>query len=281
VFESPKRHHSSDWSARLMLAQMSLALRDLVRGLKLWHVWLFLAWQDVISKYRRSILGPLWIAGGMVATSLAISISWGAMSGQPLHDFLPFAMGGILVWTHFIGILVIDAPELFVAAQGSIRNNAFPFTFYVMRFMARSIMVFAHNLVVFWAATLIVGNPHIPNWEILPGLVVLTLVVLVLAPVIGMVSARYRDLRFMLPFLAQILFFITPVFWHPDTLSGTKSAIVDYNPLYYLLEIVRTPLLGQSVSAHIWTVALAILAISFLIWFIAFSMARRRIAFWI
>ncbi len=264
-----------------MLAQMSLALRDLIRGLKLWHVWLFLAWQDVISKYRRSILGPLWIAGGMVATSLAISISWGAVSGQPLHDFLPYAMGGILVWTHFVGILVSEAPELFVAAQGSIRNSAFPFMFYVLRFTARSIIVFAHNLVVFWLMTLLVGNPHLPNWEILPGLMVLTLIVLALAPVIGMLSARYRDLRFMLPFLAQILFFLTPIFWHPDTLKGAKLAIIDYNPLYYLLEIVRTPLLGQAVPGHIWAAALGILVLSFLIWLFAFSVARRRIAFWI
>ena len=264
-----------------MLAQMSLALRDLIRGLKLWHVWLFLAWQDVISKYRRSILGPLWIAGGMVATSLAISISWGAMSGQPLHDFLPFAMGGILVWTHFVGILVSEAPELFVAAQGSIRNSAFPFMFYVLRFTTRSIIVFGHNLLVFWVMTLLVGNAQIPSWEIIPGLLVLTLVVLALAPVVGMVSARYRDLRFMLPFLAQILFFLTPIFWHPNTLKGAKLAFIHYNPLYYLLEIVRTPLLGQAVPEPIWVVALSILAVSILIWFFAFSLARRRIAFWI
>ena len=145
----------------------------LFRSFQIWHVWLFLAWQDVISKYRRSILGPLWIAGGMVATTLAISISWGALSGQPLRDFLPFAMGGILVWNHFIGILVSEAPELFVAAQGSIRNSAFPFMFYVLRFLARSLIVFAHNLAVFWAMTLLVGNAHVPNWEIIPGLILL------------------------------------------------------------------------------------------------------------
>jgi ABC-type polysaccharide/polyol phosphate export permease len=264
-----------------MFVQIRLALSDVARALSLWHVWAYMAWQDVISKYRRSILGPLWIAGGMIATSLAISVSWGAISGQPLHDFLPFAMGGILIWTHFIAILVTEAPDLFVMAQGSIRNNAFPFMFYVLRFATRSLMVFAHNLVVFWVATAFVGNAHLPNWQLLPGLIVLTLVVLALAPVVGMVSARFRDMRFMLPFLAQILFFITPVFWHADTLVGPKAAFVTYNPLYYLLEIMRTPLLGQPVSSSVWGVALAILAGSVVLWFVSFSAARRRIAFWI
>jgi ABC-2 type transport system permease protein/lipopolysaccharide transport system permease protein len=264
-----------------MFVQMRLALSDAGRAVGLWHVWAFMAWQDVISKYRRSILGPLWIAGGMVATSLASSVSWGAISGQPLRDFLPFAMGGILIWTHFIAILVSEAPDLFVAAQGSIRNSAFPFMFYVLRFTARSLIVFAHNLVVFWAVTVFVGNPHLPNWQILPGLFVLTLVVLALAPVVGMVSARFRDLRFMLPFLAQILFFLTPVFWHADTLVGPKTAFVTYNPFYYLLEIMRTPLLGHPVSGAVWGVALSILAGSVVLWFVSFSAARRRIAFWI
>jgi ABC-2 type transport system permease protein/lipopolysaccharide transport system permease protein len=134
---------------------------------------------------------------------------------------------------------------------------------------------------VFWVATAFVGNAHLPNWQLLPGLIVLTLVVLALAPVVGMVSARFRDMRFMLPFLAQILFFITPVFWHADTLVGPKAAFVTYNPLYYLLEIMRTPLLGQPVSSSVWGVALAILAGSVVLWFVSFSAARRRIAFWI
>jgi ABC-type polysaccharide/polyol phosphate export permease len=264
-----------------MFDQMQLAVQDCAKAMKLWHVWLYLAWQDVISKYRRSILGPLWISGGMVATSLAISISWGAMSGQPLRDFLPFAMGGILIWTHFLGILVTDAPELFVGAQGSIRNNAFPFMFYVFRFMARSIAIFLHNFVVFIGVCLSVGNFHVPHWQLIPGLLLLTLVTMSFAPVIGIASARYRDLRFMLPFLAQILFFVTPVFWHYETLVGPKSAIVTYNPLFYLLEIARSPLLGLPVSLDVWLTSLLILAGSLAVWFVTFSLCRRRIAFWI
>jgi ABC-type polysaccharide/polyol phosphate export permease len=264
-----------------MLIQMQLALNDSVRALKLWHVWVYLAWQDVITKYRRSILGPLWIAGGMLATSLALSISWGAISGQSLRDYVPYVMAGLLVWTHFIAILFIEAPELFVAAQGTIRNNAFPFMVYVFRFVARSLIICAHNLVAFIIVTALVGNLKVPNWQILPGLVVSSLVVVTLAPVIGMVSARYRDLRFMLPFLAQILFFTTPVFWHADTLTGPKAAIVHYNPFYYLLEVVRAPLLGHAASGQVWMVVLTILAGSILVWFVSFSAARRRIAFWI
>jgi len=167
-------------------SQIDLFFRDNIRALKLWHVWAYLAWQDVISKYRRSILGPLWIAGGMVSTSLAISISLGAMSGQPLREFLPFAMAGILVWTHFIGILISEAPELFVGAQGSIKNNAFPFMFYVFRFAARSLIIFLHNIVVLFLVMLSVSTKTymVMNMNILLFLLLALLSLLLLLVVV-------------------------------------------------------------------------------------------------
>jgi ABC-type polysaccharide/polyol phosphate export permease len=264
-----------------MLIQMRLALMDSGRALGLWRGWLYLAWHDVTARYRRSILGPFWIALGMLAASLALSISWGAISGQAIHDYVPYVMAGLLVWTHFVGIFFTEAPELFVAAQASIRSTAFPFMFYVFRSVARSLIVCAHTLVAFLMVTALLGNLKVPSWQILPGLLVSSLVVVALAPVIGMASARYRDLRLMLPFAAQILFFATPVFWHADTLTGPGAAFVHYNPFYYLLEVVRAPLLGHAASGRVWMVVMSILAVSILVWFVSFSAARRRIAFWI
>ena len=264
-----------------MNSQFNLFVKDNVRALRLWHVWAYLAWQDVISKYRRSILGPLWIAGGMVSTSLAISISLGAMSGQPLREFLPFAMTGILVWTHFVGILISEAPEIFVGAQGAIKNNAFPFMFYVFRFVTKSLIIFLHNLVVLFIVMLSVQNINVPTWEVLPAVALLTAFILFATPVVGMASARFRDLRFLLPYTAQILFFITPVFWRPATLSASKINIVNYNPLYYLVDILRAPLLGEPVVANAWSISLLSLFVVFVLWAISLTIFRRKIAFWI
>ena len=264
-----------------MDSQINLFFKDNARALKLWHVWSYLAWQDVISKYRRSILGPLWIAGGMVSTSLAISISLGAMSGQPLREFLPFAMAGILVWTHFIGILISEAPEIFVGAQGSIKNNAFPFMFYVFRFATRSLIIFLHNIVVLFAVMLSVKNVHVPAWQVIPAVFLLTAFMMFTAPIVGMAAARFRDLRFLLPYTAQILFFITPVFWRPSTLAASKINIVKYNPLYYLVDILRAPLLGEAVVANAWLVSILSLFVVVIIWAVSFAAFRRRIAFWI
>jgi len=264
-----------------MFKQFALAINDTRRAIKAWHIWLYLSWQDVISKYRRSIFGPLWIAGGMIATSLALSITFGAMQGQPLHDFLPYVMAGLLAWTHFLGLMLIEAPEMFVSVSGSIRNHAFPFMFYALRFTSRSLILFAHNLVVFIIASACVGNFHIPNWQVIPALLLLTLFTLTTGPVIGLASARYRDLRFMLPYIAQILFFMTPVFWTPGKSHGMRALIVDANPLYHLMQILREPLLGQPAPLHSWMVSLGVVSASLLVWLVVFAAFRRKIPFWV
>jgi ABC-type polysaccharide/polyol phosphate export permease len=264
-----------------MLNNVNRAFDDTRRALKAWHVWLYIAWQDVISRYRRSIFGPLWVAGGMIATSLALSLTFGALSGQPLHNFLPFVMAGLLAWSHFVGVNFIESPELFVGVAGSIRNNAFPFMFYVFKFTAKQLILFAHNFVVFLIASAAVGNFHIPHWQFLPALVLLSLFMMFAGTVIGMVSARYRDLRFMLPYIAQILFFVTPVFWSPDTIHGSRSIIVNGNPLFHMMEILREPLLGKAASLHSWTVSIAMLIGAFVAWVATFSAFRRKIPFWV
>ena len=264
-----------------MFNSVGRAMQDVASALKAWHIWSYLAWQDVISKYRRSIFGPLWISGGMIATSLALSITFGAIFRQPISSFLPLVMAGYLTWIHFIGPTLGEAPELFVSVSGSIRNHAFPFMYYVLRYVTRALILLGHSLVVFYVMTLCVRNFHVPNWQIIPALILLTLFTTFLSTVVGIISARYRDLRFMLPYLGQMLFFVTPIFWSPHAMGGQRAMLVHANPFFHLLEVLRQPLLGQPAPLASWLSALTTLAVVFVLWLITFSAFRRKIPFWV
>jgi ABC-2 type transport system permease protein/lipopolysaccharide transport system permease protein len=126
-----------------------------------------------------------------------------------------------------------------------------------------------------------VKNVHVPAWQVIPAVFLLTAFMMFTAPIVGMAAARFRDLRFLLPYTAQILFFITPVFWRPSTLAASKINIVKYNPLYYLVDILRAPLLGEAVVANAWLVSILSLFVVVIIWAVSFAAFRRRIAFWI
>ena len=264
-----------------MFSLVGRAMRDVASALKAWHVWSYLAWQDVISKYRRSIFGPLWISGGMIATSLALSVTFGAIFGQPLPTFLPLVMAGYLTWIHFLGPTLAEAPELFVSMSGSIRNHAFPFMYYVLRYVTKALILLGHSLVVFYVMTLLVRNFHFPHWQIIPALIVLTLFSTFLSTVVGIISARYRDLRFMLPYMGQMLFFVTPIFWSPSAMHGKRALLVQANPFFHLMEVMRDPLLGRPAPLNSWINALTTLGVVFVLWLVTFSAFRRKIPFWV
>lgn len=261
---------------------MNKAFLDLQKGLALYKVWIYQAYHEISAKYRHTFLGSLWIAGGMVTTSLCLSLIFGIIQGQDLKTVLPHIMGGILAYT-MISFILIEGAEVFISAGGIIKNHAYPFTYYVFEGVTRSFLTFLHNLIVFYIAIALVGELKIPNWEILLGLPIVLVTMFTWGTFVGMMASRFRDLRFMMPYLSQLVFFLTPIFWSigPNA-KGWRSAIVaDYNPFYGLVEVIRAPLLGQAPSVKCWTLALVAMTSGILVWMVMFTLFRRRIPFWV
>lgn len=259
---------------------MHKAFMDLRRGFDLYRVWIYQAYHELSAKYRHTFLGSLWIAGSMVTTSLCLAIVFGAIQGQDLHEALPHVMGGILVYT-LISFIFNEGAEVFISAGGIIRNHAYPFTYYVFEGVSRSFMTFLHNLIVFFVAMAIIGAVVVPHWTIVGGLLIVLLTIFTWGTVIGMLSSRFRDLRFMMPYVSQLLFFLTPIFWRADNLQGWRTYIVDANPVYGLVQVIRAPLLGNAPEAQSWLLALSAMFSGVIVWVFVFSAFRRRIPFWV
>lgn len=256
------------------------AVRDLVAGAKLYKTWYYLAVQEMIGRYRRSLLGPLWIAGGMASTALSLAVVFGALFGQPMNEFLPFVMSGMLVWT-IVSLPMSEGQDVFVVAAGTIKSFPFPYMFYIFRMLARSVILLAHNIVVYVIACLAIGGFTGWHWTLLPGMVMVYLFALFWSPVIGLMASRFRDLRFLMPYVAQVLFFLTPIFWQPRNLVGMRGLIVTYNPFYHVLELMRQPLTGHAPDPSHWVACLAVTALGAVVWLFTFGAFRSRIAFWV
>lgn len=256
------------------------AFKDLQTTFSLWHVWFYQAYHVISAKYKRTALGSLWISGGMVATSLSLAIVFGGIFGQSLKDALPMIMAGIMCFG-FTSYPLSEGQETFIANGSIIKNHAYPFSFYVLEGSTRNIFMFFHNLVVFYISMLIISAIKIPHWSIIPALLLVFIYMNIWGTLTAMMGARYRDLRFLLPYLGQLMSFITPVFWRADQLTGWRKLIVDLNPLYGLLEIVRYPLLGKAAPMHAWLLACIATIVGAVFWLIFFPRLRRRIPFWV
>src|SRR3981081_2679979 len=83
----------------------SRAFADIRTGLANRQLWAHLGWQDIKQRYRRSVLGPLWITIGMGVTALGLGILYAVLFNQELPVFLPYVTTGFIVWNFINGCI--------------------------------------------------------------------------------------------------------------------------------------------------------------------------------
>jgi ABC-2 type transport system permease protein len=262
---------------------MSLSLRaglfDVAEGLRRHPLWTTLGWQDIRQRYRRSVLGPFWVTLSMAVMTASMGYLYSRLFGQNLSDYLPYLTIGLVLWG-FVSALIGDGCQAFISAESMIKQVGMPVTVHVWREVWRNLILLAHNAVVI-IAVLVVFGPR-PHWQVL--LLPLALALLVangwwMGTVLGALSARFRDIPQLVGSLLQVLFFLTPVIWTTELLRG-RSWLVDANPAYHMLEIVRAPLLGEPAAPLSWAFVAAFTAAGSLAALLLLARFRARIAYW-
>jgi lipopolysaccharide transport system permease protein len=271
-----------DFNADTSLASRNrLAIGDLVRGSRLWRLAVALGWLDIRLRYRGSMLGPFWLTistGIMVA---ALGVLYSTLFKMDLKSYLPFLALSQVLWG-FLAALVSEGCTAFTEAEGVIRSVRMPLFLFSVRTLIRNLIALAHNVVVIVVVFTVFSVW--PGWDALlaiPGLLLWMLDALALTLLLGTFCARFRDIQPIVNSVMQIAFFMTPVIWKPEQLSSEAVARLPWNPFYDLLEIVRAPLLGSSVTDMTWVGALVYsLALCGGSWAF-FVRARGRVTFWI
>lgn len=259
---------------------LRLALQDLKKGLLQYRVWTHLGWVEVKQRYRRSFIGPWWISLSMLIFIIMMGIVFSRLFHQRLDEYIPFFTAGFLFWT-FISSSVVEAAEVFKSNGGYIKQINLPYSLYVFKHLIRQVICLLHNIVIYLLICVFFKlNPGYPVLLVFPGFLLLSINIYWICFLVGMICARFRDMVPMITSCVQIAFFITPISWMPRLLDQNPS-ILKYNPLAYLLDIVRTPLLGGFPSSMSWIVTINMAMIGCAISLIVFSMARSRIAFWV
>jgi ABC-type polysaccharide/polyol phosphate export permease len=121
------------------------------------------------------------------------------------------------------------------------------------------------------------------DWRILeavPAVAVLAVNGLWVSILLGMLSARFRDIPPIIGSLLQVGFLLTPVFW-PIAALGDWVPLAAFNPIFAAIDVVRAPILGVPTEANSWIVLLGSTTLGWLITYALFVRFRMRIAYWI
>jgi ABC-type polysaccharide/polyol phosphate export permease len=263
-----------------MTRNVQLAINDLLDGIRSIHIWPVLGWQEVKQRYRRSTLGPFWLT---ISTGVLLAVMgplYGKLFNQDIGSYFLFLAVGYIAW-QFFSQLVADACTVFIASEGYIKQVRLPLTIYVLRVTWKNLIVFFHNMIVAVAVVAYFRPPLGLDLLLVPiAIVFYGLNGLWFGTILGVVCARFRDIPQIVSNVVQIFFFVTPIMWQPGML-GRHAWVVDLNPFYHFLEILRGPLIGAPLNLVSWGAVIGITILGFGTMIPFFSRYRARIAYWV
>jgi lipopolysaccharide transport system permease protein len=209
---------------------------------------LFRALRDIRVRYKQTALGASWALLQPVLTMVVFSIFFGRLAGVP-SDGVPypiFTFCALLPWQLFAyaltqssNSLVDDAPVL--------TKVYFPRLIIPLASVLAGLVDFAIACLVLAAMMLHYGI--VPGWRLL-AIPFFTLLALAAALAVGLwlsaLNVKYRDIRYTIPFLAQLWLFITPVAYSSALVPERWRTIYGLNPMVGVVDGFRWALLGKT-----------------------------------
>lgn len=244
------------------------------------YVWRALAFYDIRSRYRFSMLGTCWIMMSTAVTAVSVGLIYGQFFGMNVTQYLPYFTAGLIVWI-FISSVLNEASTTLIGAGSLIKGTRVPISLHIMRMLQRNFLIFLHNLVILGIVWLLMAWPLDSGIiAALPGLLLLYVFLIGASVIIAFVCVRYRDIPPMIAAGTQFLFLASPIIWHQEHITH-GAEILAFNPVTYFLRVVRDPLLGQTVPLSVWIVAAALTGASVGLAALVYVTYRNRIAYWV
>jgi lipopolysaccharide transport system permease protein len=216
----------------------------------------FLTWRDLKVRYKQTVLGPSWALLQPVLATIIFAIFFGRVAhvstgGVP---YLLYAFTGMLCWTFFANGMTNGSLSL-VNAATIVRKVYFP------RAAMPIASVLGAGVDLGCAAITII--PLLIWYEVAPTARLLALpffTILAAVPTIGValllaaLNVRYRDIKYVVPFLVQVWFFSTPIVYSAASLHGIWKTLYELNPMVGVVYGFRWAIIGSSPAPGIATI---------------------------
>ena len=239
---------------------------DLWRFRELFQV---LAWRDVSVRYKQTVIGVAWAVVRPFLTMLVFTIVFSKVAGLSSDGTAPYALmvfAGMLPWTFFATALS-DASNSLVANSSLIGKVYFPRLIIPSATIVVALVDFLISFSIL--ALMMVWYAHTPPIQILllPFLVFFTMLAS-LGPSLWITSlnVKYRDFRYVIPFIVQFGLYISPVGFSSSVIPDKWRLLFSLNPLVGIIDCFRWCVLGE--SQVFWPgIASSLVVTTFFLWF--------------
>jgi lipopolysaccharide transport system permease protein len=227
-----------------------------------------LAVRDIAVRYKQTAIGVAWALIPPFLTMVVFTIIFGRLAGFPSEGGTPYTimvLAGILPWTFF-------SNGLDEASNSPVRNSNLISKVYFPRLIIpiAAVVVALVDFLISFAIliTLMVWYQFVPNWQVmfLPGLVALAILACI-GPALWLaeLNVRYRDFRYVIPFLLQFGLYVSPVGFSSAVVPERWRLVYSLNPMAGIIDGFRWSILGSPLYLPGFLLSLA--TIFFFLWF--------------
>jgi lipopolysaccharide transport system permease protein len=210
----------------------------------------FFTWRDLKVRYKQTVLGVSWAILQPLLTMLVFSVFFGRLAGMP-SDGIPyplFTLAGIVPWTFFANSVTLASNSLIIH-QDMIKKIYFPRLTLPLATILAGLVDFILAFSVLITMMIVYSTYPTINLLILPFLVLLSIfTALGVSFWFATLNVRYRDVRYIVPFLVQLWMFISPVAYPSSLLEENFKILYSLNPMVGVIEGFRWALLGVGPS---------------------------------
>jgi lipopolysaccharide transport system permease protein len=222
---------------------------------ELWQyreLFFFLAWRDVLVLYKQTVIGVAWSVLRPFLTMVVFTVVFGRIaklpSGAVPYPLLVYA--AMLPW-HFFSNTLSESGNSLIANTNLIAKVYFPRLIIPTTPMIVSLIDFGVSFVIY--LLLMAWYAYPPTWKILalPALLaVAALTALGVGYWVAALNVKYRDFRYVIPFLVQFGLYISPVGFSSDLIPGRWRLLYALNPMVGVIDGFRWALLGYDVQIY-------------------------------
>jgi lipopolysaccharide transport system permease protein len=239
--------------------------RDLWRYRELFRV---LAWRDISVRYKQTVIGAAWALIRPFLAMVVFTVVFGIIARLPSHG-APYALlvfAGLLPWTLFSTALS-DAANSLVSNANLISKVYFPRLIVPVASVMVSLVDFLIGLVIM--VVLMVWYQYFPGPQILLLPVFIAIAFLAsLGPAlwISALNVKYRDFRYVIPFIVQFGLYASPVGFSSSIVPERWRLLYSVNPMVGVIDGFRWCILSGENHLYIPGLWMSVVVIGFLLW---------------
>ena len=256
-----------------------------INWLELWRyreLFYIFVWRDVKVRYKQTFLGIAWAIFQPLVTMLIFTVFFGRIAHIP-SDNIPypiFVYTGLLFWTYYLSALT-NATSSLVENENIVKKVYFPRLVLPISTTITPLIDFLAALIVLFG--LMAYYHYVPK---IGGIIAIPLVLFVatvaasgLGLFLASLNAKFRDVRYALPFFLQLLLYITPVIY-PITLIPQKFQWILYlNPMTGVISVIRKLMLGSgTIEWHYVSISIISSIVAFILGVAYFRKTERFFA---